>query len=366
MHAQQSDEHKCILLQTAFPWTEGEESGCYARIMLDNGSQRTFILKRLSGKLGCKVKRSERITVGSFGGGEVELDLKVVEVNVKKDPTSEHITIEALEIEVISCDVLPSPPLAVRERARSLGISLADDSKKAGNDGENLETSILIGADYYWTVVTGCIREIQPKIMAIETMLGWTVQGPVDLRSVPLKSSMVIVLKVSANSDTITDELQKFWDLESMGITEDPEKKPSDDRVIQYIRETMEFKAGRYQVRLPWKENVTLCDNKAVAEKRLMQVTKKFWKNRDDLQAYDKAIREYFEKEIAENVEEPAGTDVRNKFVYYMPHQAVIKKERTTTKIRIVFDASSSQNPGESLNDNLENGPTLTPISQVC
>ena len=92
-----------------------------------------------------------------------------------------------------------------------------------------------------------------------------------------------------------------------MGITEKHETKPSDDRVIQYVRETMEFKAGRYQVRLPWKENVTLGDNKAIAEKRLMQVTKKLWKNRDDLQAYDKAIRQYFEKEIAENVEEAAG-----------------------------------------------------------
>ncbi|KAL1445564.1 hypothetical protein MTO96_044952, partial [Rhipicephalus appendiculatus] len=92
-----------------------------------------------------------------------------------------------------------------------------------------------------------------------------------------------------------------------MGITEKPATKINDDQVLQYVRDTMEFKAGRYQVRLPWKENVTMGDNKTIAEKRLMQVTKKFCKERDDLQAYDKAIREYFDKQIAEKVEEDDG-----------------------------------------------------------
>lgn len=44
---------------------------------------------------------------------------------------------------------------------------------------------------------------------------------------------------------------------------------------------------------------------------------------------------------------------------YYMPHQAVIREDRQTTKIRIVFDASSSSTKGFSLNDNLETGPNL-------
>ncbi|KAL1417443.1 hypothetical protein MTO96_026792 [Rhipicephalus appendiculatus] len=60
-----------------------------------------------------------------------------------------------------------------------------------------------------------------------------------------------------------------------MGITEKPATKFNDDQVLQYVRDTMEFKAGRYQVRLPWKENVTMGDNKTIAEKWLMQVTKK-------------------------------------------------------------------------------------------
>ena len=44
---------------------------------------------------------------------------------------------------------------------------------------------------------------------------------------------------------------------------------------------------------------------------------------------------------------------------YYLPHHAVIKAESTTTKVRVVFNASSASSNGNSLNDVLYFGPTL-------
>ena len=48
--------------------------------------------------------------------------------------------------------------------------------------------------------------------------------------------------------------------------------------------------------------------------------------------------------------------------VYYIPHRAVIRHELTTTRLRVVFDASS-QIPSDtvSLNDCLYVGPSLLP-----
>ena len=37
--------------------------------------------------------------------------------------------------------------------------------------------------------------------------------------------------------------------------------------------------------------------------------------------------------------------------IYYVPHQAVIKEDRATTKLRVVFDASSCDGNSPSLND---------------
>ena len=46
----------------------------------------------------------------------------------------------------------------------------------------------------------------------------------------------------------------------------------------------------------------------------------------------------------------------------YLPHQAVIKKDRETTKLQIVFDATSKTKNGLSLNDSLQTGTCLLPL----
>lgn len=44
---------------------------------------------------------------------------------------------------------------------------------------------------------------------------------------------------------------------------------------------------------------------------------------------------------------------------YYLPHHAVIKPDRITTKLRVVFNASCPTLNRKSLNDVLHIGPSL-------
>ena len=72
---------------------------------------------------------------------------------------------------------------------------------------------------------------------------------------------------------------------------------------------------------------------------------------------YDAILSEYIKEGILQDVTNE--TSVTN--CHYLSHRPVIKEDRLTTKIRIVFDASSKYHDKKSLNDILDNGPCLFP-----
>ena len=69
-----------------------------------------------------------------------------------------------------------------------------------------------------------------------------------------------------------------------------------------------------------------------------------------------------FEEQKRLNIIEPAPEETRVGETCYLPHHAVIRPEKSTTKYRIVVDASAKSSDGISLNDCLHKGPNLTPL----
>lgn len=72
---------------------------------------------------------------------------------------------------------------------------------------------------------------------------------------------------------------------------------------------------------------------------------------------YDAVIGEQIENGIVERVSELETGKVGR--VHYLPHHAVIRRHKETTKLRIVYDVSCKSS-GASLNDCLFTGPSLT------
>ena len=83
----------------------------------------------------------------------------------------------------------------------------------------------------------------------------------------------------------------------------------------------------------------------------------KLRKDLEQLREYDKIINDYLKDGILEEVSPINKTDA----VHYLPHQAEVKKDRETTKARIIFDASAKYLNEKSLNDMLDPGPCLLP-----
>ena len=63
---------------------------------------------------------------------------------------------------------------------------------------------------------------------------------------------------------------------------------------------------------------------------------------------YDSIIKDQLRSGVIERVAELEGVCK----VHYLPHQAVIRKDTETTKLRIVYDVSAKESKnGTSLND---------------
>ncbi|GFY36409.1 integrase catalytic domain-containing protein [Trichonephila clavipes] len=166
-------------------------------------------------------------------------------------------------------------------------------------------------------------------------------------------------MSVQERSNKVDRNLTKFWDLEAIGIKTESSCDP-DDQAMQHFKSSVRFNSGRYEVGFPWKGHTQeLNDNFSVAEKRVKSLTRRFIRDPTLYIQYSEILKEYESQGIIERVlETEKPTD---RAVFYLPHQAVFRQESLTTKMRIVFDASSHEDRQPSLNDCIWSGENLNP-----
>ena len=96
-----------------------------------------------------------------------------------------------------------------------------------------------------------------------------------------------------------------------------------------------------------------------MCSRRLFQLHSRLKKDEPLLREYDQTIRQQIESKIVEECEESQDPEDCS---HFLPHHGVIKQDRQTTKLRVVFDGSAkSSNDDLSLNDCLQKGPNLVP-----
>ena len=129
--------------------------------------------------------------------------------------------------------------------------------------------------------------------------------------------------------------------------------------LYEEFQEKISFTNERYEVHLPWKTpHPLLPDNYQYqfSRKRLENVLERLRHDPEVLREYDCVIKEQLHRGIVEVVEKPSEGEAGR--VHYIPHHAVIRRDKLTTKLRVVFDASSKSD-GVALNDCLYAGPPL-------
>ena len=246
-------------------------------------------------------------------------------------------------------------------------IELADSMKFSQNLG--MDVDLLIGSDFYWKFLTGEIRWGEVGPVAMKTKVGWVLSGPVCQESTSQAASTNFVtshvmhletssLECSSSKlkDPLVQQLQRFWEIESIGVSLD------EGSVHDKFLDTIKQRDGRYEVCLPWRvQHPLLPDNFDLAMSCLMTLLPKLQKHPELLAEYDKIISEQTSKGIVSDVDLDEPVEVGH--THYLPHHAVLRDDKKTTKCRIVYDASS-KTVGPMLNNCLYSGPSL--VSDIC
>jgi hypothetical protein len=187
-------------------------------------------------------------------------------------------------------------------------------------------------------------------------------------------------LIVTCSPSIITPEKpgEEWWNLENIGIVDCPYEKDDDLAMLQFSK-SIRFVNGRYQVKWPMKtENPEIQSNYHLALGRLRSMYKHLEKMPTKLLAYHDIIEDQFRKQMIEPLLEEYAPIIclkkfdsdeyfpiypeRPAYFHYLPHQAVETPQKTTTKIRIVFNASARCGKNaKSPNDILLRGPVIPP-----
>ena len=276
----------------------------------------------------------------------------VVQVKVSPIGGEEFINMEAYIVPEISSIPNTHVELVKSDYPHLKGLWFSDVSK--GKD--EVVIDVLIGADFLWHFQKGCtIRGNFDEPVAVETELGWVLSGPMKGRDT---SSDVHFTQVNFIASSVEEQesldVQRLWDLETLGIRE------ITDQIHESFENCISFNGTRYSVRLPWKEGQPeLPSNYETSLYRLKTQMRRLEKDPEILKEYGKIIGDQLRVGVIEKVAESEKAPR----IHYLPHQAVVRQESATTKVRVVYDASSKGSKSVAcLNDCLHVGPPLTPL----
>ena len=220
----------------------------------------------------------------------------------------DYVQLSAFVVPLI-CDPLQSQSIvhANVTHAHLRGLKLADYS--TGED--DIMVDILVGSDQYWQLVSGKVLQGQDSPMAIQMRLGWVFSGPTNgaVQNDQQQNKLVTthVLRTATKPVYITNErldgsLQRFWDLESLGV------RPRS--VYEEFEERITFENDRYELHLPWKlPHPVLPHNYELSIKRLSNLLKRLNQDPKILKEYDSVIKEQLKNGIVEVVEKPADVE---------------------------------------------------------
>ncbi|UYV67935.1 hypothetical protein LAZ67_5002542, partial [Cordylochernes scorpioides] len=337
--------NETILLSTAIVRVRAENGSFHpCRALIDTGSQRSLITENCREKLNLPVKKSQ-LTVFGIGNQPIQQSASETFLQFKPHFSDRIFKISSIILHQITVD-LPNF-LINRDNWPHLKNTLLADP----NFDKTSPIDLVIGADLAPFLYTGKLRfQNHPGPTACSSKLGWILSGNVSSSET---GNNYITLCSTSQGD---DNLRQFFELESVpaALPLTKEEKSSGDI---YDKNFCISTDGRYSVGLPFKSVPNLGEARHNAMKRFLALERKLHKSSNLLQQYKDFMMEYLSLNHMELIPKNERDKPSDK-CYYIPHHCVLR-EQSSTKLRVVFDASCKTSNNYSLNEFLHTGPKL-------
>ena len=327
------------------------------RALLDSGSTATLLSTKAANTLKLP-KTATYITFSGVQDSHTSPSRSLVNVTVSSlQPPRNNFKISAAIIPRVTCDLPLQGVTGAKELPHIKGLPLADpDFDKPGRIDLLLREDILDEL-----IIPEKARKGEKGTpSACKTVFGWAIHGrftPASPNTIRATSNVVIPTVMEPEEKALT----RFWEIEEPPHMETA-LTPEEQYVQKHYSNTHVFlpTAGRYEVTLPKKPDaLPLGESRGQAlqcyvsnERSLLR--KGTW---DKFQA---VIQEYLDLGHARPVT-PEELTLSSQDSYYLPMHGVAKDSSTTTKLHIMFDASTRTTSNVSLNDVLCVGLTLHP-----
>ena len=345
---------KGVLLMTCRVLVESPDGlSVEARGLLDSASSSSFMSERLAQSL--RLRRSpSNVKISGITGLSPTITTQSTATFTVSPLNSPHqrMNVSAIIVPRVTCDLPVSPIVFGSEWNHLSDIELADP--KFGIPGK---IDILFGVDVFSNVLKQGRRVGPPSApMAIETDFGWVLAGNTSTDTL---SDEVISHHVCTSLLSGDDILRKFWELEENISTTTDGLTTEEKYVSKHYRDNhYRTNSGQFVVPLPKRQQCEpLGESRSKAVRRFLNLERVLL-NRSEAQEFHSVVQEYFDLNHAEKVP-PNELEKPPEQVFYLPMHAVRKECSTTTKLRVVFDASAKTSTGVSLNDLFLVGPTV-------
>lgn len=317
-----------------------------ARLLLDNGSTANFITQSLCNKLNLST-RSVSSEINGINNQSLT-STQCCNLTIESNRGTYKANIECYILPEIT-KILPSNLIDVSQLSIPADLQLADPSFSIPS-----VIDILVGAEVFWDVIsTKSISLGKNKPKLFNSKLGWIVTG-----QFPIKPTSSYAHFCNLSISDLDNNLRRFWELDSVSSSHSlsSEEKACEE---SFKLNTIRNENGQFIVTIPLKNDTdVLGESYDMAKRRFLSIERRFQRDPVFKERYIAFMQEYerlghMTENITRSNSESSNVD------YFLPHHGVINDASTTTKFRVVFDASAPTSSGLSFNDIQMVGPTI-------